>query len=52
METGLFHADGRRDRQIDRETDMIKLIVTLRNFTNTPKIRQKPSNVTAQQIKS
>ena len=30
-------ADGRTGRQIDRRTNMTKLIVTLRNFTNASK---------------
>jgi len=33
MGAELFHADGRKDRQ----TDMTKLIVALRNFTKAPK---------------
>jgi hypothetical protein len=30
----VVHADGRRGRQIDRQTDMTKLIATFRNFAN------------------
>jgi hypothetical protein len=37
VETDLFHTDRRSDRQIDRRTDMTKLIVDFRNFANTPK---------------
>jgi len=33
VRTELFHADGGTDGQ----TDMMKLIVTFRNFANTPK---------------
>jgi len=33
----LFHADGWTDGQMDRQTDMTKLIVALRNFANAPK---------------
>jgi hypothetical protein len=33
VEAELFHADG--------QTDMTKLIVALRNFSNAPKIRYK-----------
>jgi Fe-S-cluster formation regulator IscX/YfhJ len=36
--TVLFHADGRIDRQTDRQTDMTKLIVAFRNFANAPEI--------------
>jgi len=28
---------GWMDRQIDRQTDLVKLIVTFRNFANAPK---------------
>ena len=43
METGIvenefFHADGRTGRRTDGRTDMTKLIVAFRNFTNAPKI--------------
>jgi hypothetical protein len=37
---GLFHVDGRTDRQIGGWTDgknMTKLIVAFRNFANAPK---------------
>ena len=37
MGAELLHADGRMDRQTDRQTDMTKLIVPLRNFSNAPK---------------
>ena len=30
----LFHAGGRSEGQTDRQTDITKLIVALRNFTN------------------
>jgi len=33
IEAELFHVGGRADRQ----TDMTKLIVAIRNFANTPK---------------
>jgi hypothetical protein len=33
VETELFHADGKMGKQ----TDMMKLIVTSRNFANVPK---------------
>jgi hypothetical protein len=29
--------DGRTDGKVDRQTDMMKLIVAFRNFANTPK---------------
>jgi len=35
----LFHAD----RQMDGRTDMMKLIVTFRNFAKMPKIKIKMS---------
>jgi hypothetical protein len=34
METGLFHAEGQKDRQ----TDMTKIIVALCNFANALKM--------------
>ena len=34
--TKLFHADGRTDRQTDRQTAMMKLIVSFRNIVNWP----------------
>jgi hypothetical protein len=34
MGAKLFHAD--RDRQTDRRTDMMKLVVAFRNFLNAP----------------
>jgi hypothetical protein len=37
--TELFNADG---RQIDRQTDMTKLVVSFRNFANAPKINFLP----------
>jgi len=33
----LFHADGRTNGQVDRQTDTTKLIVAFRNFENVPK---------------
>jgi len=33
----LFNADRRTDGRMDGRTDMTKLIVTFRNFTNVPK---------------
>ena len=33
----LLHAGGRKDRQTDRQTDMTKLIVAIRNFAKEPK---------------
>jgi len=33
----LFHADGLTDGQIERQSDMMKLIVAFRNFANTLK---------------
>jgi hypothetical protein len=33
----VVHMDRFPDRQIDRETDMKKLIVNIRNFTKEPK---------------
>jgi hypothetical protein len=42
VETELFHTDGRTGGQ----TDMMKLIVAFRNFSNAPKnIRCENSNV-------
>jgi len=38
MEVELFHADGRRHKQIDRHTDMTELIVAFHNVANAPKI--------------
>jgi hypothetical protein len=39
-EADLFHADGQKDKRLDRwtdrQTDMTKLIVALRNFANAP----------------
>ena len=32
-------AEIRTDRRLDRRTDMTKLIVAFRNFTNAPEIR-------------
>ena len=44
--TELFHAggltDGQIDRKTDRQTDMTKLIVAFRNFTNMLKKMQRP----------
>ena len=34
----LFRADGRMQRQTDGRAEMMKLIVTFRNFENAPKI--------------
>jgi hypothetical protein len=33
----LFLADGRTNRQTDRQTDLTKLAVAFRNFANAPK---------------
>jgi len=33
----FFDVEGRTDIQTDRPTDMMKLIVAFRNFTNAPK---------------
>jgi hypothetical protein len=33
----IFHAEGRKDRQIYTYTDMTKLIVTFRDFSKAPK---------------
>jgi len=38
VEAEMFHQDG----QTDRETDITKLIVSYRNFTNAPKNRFLP----------
>ena len=35
----LFHADGRMDGRIDRQTDLTKLVVFFRNFENEIKSR-------------
>jgi len=35
----LFRADGRKDRQTDRRTDIKVLIVAFRNFANAPSSR-------------
>ena len=32
--TELFHPEGRKEGRTDRQTDVTKLIVTFRNFTN------------------
>ena len=32
----LWHADGQTDRQTERQVDMTKLIVPLRNFSKAP----------------
>ena len=32
-----FHVDGRTDGRTGRQTNMAKLIVTIRNLTNAPK---------------
>jgi hypothetical protein len=37
METELFYVDGQTDGQTDERTNMTKLIVAFRNFSNTPK---------------
>jgi Fe-S-cluster formation regulator IscX/YfhJ len=34
----LFHAGERMGGQTDRQTDMTKLIVAFRNFSNTPNV--------------
>jgi hypothetical protein len=36
VEAELFHADG-KGRRADKETDVMKLIVSFRNFANVPK---------------
>jgi hypothetical protein len=36
----LFHANGQTDRQTALQTDVAKLIVAFRNFTNAPKNHQ------------
>ena len=41
MGAELSHADGRKDRQTERQTDMKKLVVAFGNFANTTKIRCK-----------
>jgi len=33
----LFHADGWKDRETDRQTDMMKLIVAFLCFVDSPK---------------
>jgi hypothetical protein len=33
----LFQAGGRTDGQTDRQTDMTKLLVAIRNFENAPR---------------
>ena len=45
MGAGLFHADGKtsRDRQTDRQTDMMKLTVAFHNYANAPKNGNKSS---------
>jgi len=37
MGADLFRADGRMQRQTDGRAEMMKLIVTFRNFENAPK---------------
>lgn len=45
MEARLFHVDGRKDKQTDRQkkrptdidTDITKLAVAIRKFANAPK---------------
>ena len=32
----LFHTNGDTEEETDRQTDMTKLIVAFRNFTNAP----------------
>jgi len=39
MGAELFHADRRRKGRTKGQTDMTKLIVAFRNFTNAPKNR-------------
>jgi len=34
----LYHVDGRKDRQTDRQTGMMKLIVVFRIFAKAPNI--------------
>ena len=34
--TDLFHAGGRKDGRTERNTDMKKLMVAIRNFANAP----------------
>ena len=36
LKAALYHANQRKDRQRDRQTDMIKLKVTFRNFPTSP----------------
>jgi hypothetical protein len=38
----LFHADRGTDGRMDGRTDMTKLIVAFRNFTNAPKKAHSP----------
>jgi hypothetical protein len=34
--TELFHADRQTERRMDEQTDMTKLMVAFRNFSNSP----------------
>ena len=45
MEAELFHSDGRRDGQTDRQTDMAKPTVVFRNFANVRKYGYQNSRV-------
>jgi hypothetical protein len=39
MVVKMLYVDGRTDRQTERQTDMTKLIVALRNFPNVRNIQ-------------
>ena len=41
----LFHVDG----QIDRQTDMTKLIVSFHSFADAPKMQQQPLKTTLEE---
>jgi len=41
MEDKLFHADGRTNGRMERQTDMTKLKVAFRSFANAPKNRSR-----------
>jgi len=41
MKIRLVRADGERERQTDRRTDMTTQTVAFRNFTNVPEIQQQ-----------
>ena len=42
VEAKFFHAD--RHTPTDRQTDMMKLIVAFRNFSNVPKAHEEPTH--------